>query len=240
MMSGQRAKSVDHARQAEALAESLGDERRLGRAIIALATRAWTWGDSDRARELGQRAQAIATRLTDASLQTSANYLLGLSAQARGEYRRGQEILKQVAETLRGDRRYVWLSGAGLASAGSRAWLVWCLAELGEFGEALVHGKEALRIAREVDHSSSLVYAYRTLGFVHLRRGAIPQAIPPLERSVELCRGAHMRNLFDIPPAHLGYAYALSGRLPEGVILIEEALADPEATGIIHHPLFLA
>src|SRR6516162_7923615 len=124
MMSGQRAKSVDHARQAEALAESLGDERQLGRAIIALATRAWTWGDSDRARELGQRAQAIATRLTDTSLQTSANYLLGLAAQARGEYRQGREILKQVAGTFHGDRRYVWLSGAGLASAGSRAWLV--------------------------------------------------------------------------------------------------------------------
>src|SRR6516162_1434698 len=124
MMSGERARSVDHARQAEVLAESLGDERQLGRAIIALATRAWTWGDSERARELGHRAQAIATRLTDTSLQTSANYLLGLAAQARGEYRQGREILKQVAGTFHGDRRYVWLSGAGLASAGSRAWLV--------------------------------------------------------------------------------------------------------------------
>ena len=49
-----------------------------------------------------------------------------------------------------------------------------------------------------------------------------------------------MRNLFDIPPAHLGYAYALSGRLPEGVALMEEALADPEATGTTQHPLLLA
>ena len=40
--------------------------------------------------------------------------------------------------------------------------------------------------------------------------------------------------------AHLGYAYALSGRLAEGVTLMEEALADPEATGTAYHPLFLA
>ena len=37
MILGERAKSVDHARQAKALAESLGDERRLVRALVALA-----------------------------------------------------------------------------------------------------------------------------------------------------------------------------------------------------------
>ena len=39
---------------------------------------------------------------------------------------------------------------------------------------------------------------------------------------------------------HLGYVYALSGRLAEGVVLLEEALADPETTGIVYHPLLLA
>jgi tetratricopeptide (TPR) repeat protein len=41
-------------------------------------------------------------------------------------------------------------------------------------------------------------------------------------------------------PGHLGYAYALSGRLPEGIALMEEALADPAATGTTNHPLLLA
>jgi tetratricopeptide (TPR) repeat protein len=86
----------------------------------------------------------------------------------------------------------------------------------------------------------SLVFAYRSLGFVSLRRGAIPQAIPPLEHAVELCRTAQVRNYFDITAAHLGYAYALSGRLQEGVTLMEEALEDPEATGTAYHPLLLA
>jgi hypothetical protein len=56
---------------------------------------------------------------------------------------------------------------------------------------------------------------------------------------VELCR-TQVRNIFDVTAAHLGYAYALSGRIPEGVTLMEEALAVPEATGTIHHPLRLA
>jgi class 3 adenylate cyclase/tetratricopeptide (TPR) repeat protein len=240
LVSGEQAKSADHARQAEALAESLRDERRRGRALVILANLAWNWGDSDRGLELGQRALAIAMGLNDVSLQTSANYRLGAIALTRGDYRQSAEILSRVAEALPGDRRYEWLSAATSGSVGSRARLAWCLAELGEFAGAMARSEEAVRIAREADDSSSLVFAYRSLGFVSLRRGTISQAIPPLERAVELCRVAQVRILFDITAAHLGYAYALSGRLPEGVILMEEALADPSATGTGHHPLLLA
>jgi tetratricopeptide (TPR) repeat protein len=197
-------------------------------------------GDSDRALELGQRAQAIAIRLNDLGLQTWAYFTLGRSAQAVGDYRRGAQGLRRVAETLQNDRRYEWLIGAGLASVDSRARLAWCLAELGEFGEAMARAEEALRIAKEVNHSGNLVYAYRSLGFVSLRRGAIPQAIPPLEQAVELCRETQILSLFDVTAAHLGYAYALSGRLAEGMILMEEALANPEAAGTTFHPLLLA
>ncbi len=118
--------------------------------------------------------------------------------------------------------------------------LAWSLAELGEFAGAIAHGEEAIRIAHDVDDSSNLIVAYRTLGIIALRRGAVPEAIPPLERAVELCRAAQVRYLFDVTAAHLGYAYALSGRLPEGVALMEEALADPAATGTPTHPLYLA
>jgi tetratricopeptide (TPR) repeat protein len=104
----------------------------------------------------------------------------------------------------------------------------------------MAHGEEAVRIGREVEHPASLIWAYRSLGFVFLRRGAIPQAIPPLERAVELCRMAQLHSLSDVTATHLGYAYSLSGRLPEGVALMEEALTDPEATGTTGHPLLLA
>ena len=240
LMSGERAQSVDHARQAEALAESLGDQRRLGRVLVALAIPAWSWGDSDRALELGQRALAIAISLNDVPLQTAVNYHLGQIWQTRGDYRRSAEILSRVAETLRDVRRDAWLAMGAGGQAASRGRLAWCLAEMGEFGEAMTRLEEALRIAREADQPGGLVHAHRNLGFVFLRRGAIPEAIPPLERAVELCRVAKMRALFDVTAAHLGYAYALSGRLGEGVTLIEEALADPEGTGTTCHPLFLA
>jgi len=240
LVSSERAQTIDHARQALALAESLGDERRLGQALAFLADRALTWGDSDHALELGRRALAVAVRLNDAALQASVNFLLGRAAETSGDYRQGAAILSRVAETLQGDRRYEGLIGYSvLGSVVSRAQLVWCLAEMGEFAEAMAHGKEALRIAREVDHPPSLIYSYRSLGFVSLRRGAVLEATPLLERAVELCRVAQVPVFSVIAAAQLGYAYALAGRAPEGITLIEEALADPEAISL-HRPLLLA
>jgi hypothetical protein len=73
---------------------------------------------------LGQRALAIAIRLNDISLQTSVNYHLGRSAQTRGDYRQGAEILRREAEILQGDRRYEWLVATNLlGSVTSRAFL---------------------------------------------------------------------------------------------------------------------
>jgi class 3 adenylate cyclase/tetratricopeptide (TPR) repeat protein len=238
----EQAKSTEHAREAEVLAEALGDERRLGWAVRQLAMSAGMAGDWDRAFELNHRALAIATGLNDTSLQTAVNYSLGVLGQARGAYREAAGRLSACVEGLQGDRRYELVGGFALVvgSVSSQQRLAWCLAELGEFAEAMTCAEEAVRIAREIDHPASLVYAYRGLGLVFLRRGALVQAIPPLERAVELCRIAQVRILFDVAAAHLGYAYALSGRLPEGVALLEEALADPASTGTGNHPLLLA
>jgi hypothetical protein len=46
--------------------------------------------------------------------------------------------------------------------------------------------------------------------------------------------------MLDMAGTHLGYAYALSGRISEGVTLIEEAVANPAVTGIVNHSLYLA
>jgi tetratricopeptide (TPR) repeat protein len=231
-------KSTDHVREAEALAQALGDERRQGRALVELAIRAWTAGDPDRALELGQRALALAH--DDVSLEVDASQRLGMVWQTRGEYRQAVERLSRVAEALQGDRLYERLPSGIVVSVFTRDRLAWCLVELGEFAEAMARAEEAARIARELDDSPSLVPAHRSLGLVLLRRGDVERAIPPLEQAVELCRVIPARYFLDVSAAHLGYAYALAGRLPEGVAVMEAALADSEATGNANHPLFLA
>jgi class 3 adenylate cyclase/tetratricopeptide (TPR) repeat protein len=238
---GALAKVRDHLNEAEALTARLGDERRLGSVLVALGNHAWVSGDSDRALEVCRHALAIATRLGDVPLAMRANTFLGLRQQTTGEYREGVDFLRRAAEALQLHERFGGVfGGAGLLSVSARERLAWCLAELGEFEEAMAHGEEAVRIAREFDHPHSLAYGHRSLGLISLRRGDASSAILPLERAVEVCRVAQVRLPFDIAAGHLGYAYALVGRLPEGVSLMEEALADPAATGTTNHPLLLA
>jgi predicted ATPase len=238
--SGELARSISHARQAEAIAAAVGDQRRQGWALAVHAHRAWYSGDSDRTLEIGQRALAIAIDLKDVALEASATFSLGLLSQTRGEYARAAGHLRRTVEALKGDRLHDRHEGSGtLRAVFSRERLAWCLAELGEFSEATARAEEAVQIASEVDHHHSLVLAYRSLGFVAIRRGDIIQAIGPLERAVELCRVILTRSLFDVAAAELGHAYALTGRVAEGVVLIEEAVANPAATGTTNHPLLL-
>ncbi|HSF02570.1 MAG TPA: hypothetical protein VLA62_06150, partial [Solirubrobacterales bacterium] len=237
---GRRAKSTEHARAAERLAETLGDGRRLGRALSRLALDAWMAGDPDRGLDLAQRANVLATAHDDFALQAWAAHRLGVVWQTMGDYRQAAECSRRAVEALQGDRRYERLEFGGLTSVIAQERCAWCLAELGEFAEAMARVEEGGRVAREIDDPSSLVFADRSLGLVSLRRGDLMQAIPPLERSVELCRVIPVPVLLDVSAAHLGYAYALSGRLPEGVALLEEALSDPAVTGIANHPLLLA
>ena len=241
VVAGALAKVADHLNEAEALTARLGDERRLGSVLVALGNYAWVSGDSDRALEVCRHALAIATRLGDVPLAMRANTFLGLRHQTTGEYREGVEFLRRAAEALQLHERFGGVfGGAGLLAVAARERLAWCLAELGEFEEAMAHGEEAVRIAREFDHPHSLAYAHRSLGLISLRRGDASSAILPLERAVEVCRVAQVQLPFDIAAGHLGYAYALVGRLPEGVSLLEEALAEPAATGTTNHPLLLA
>ena len=104
----------------------------------------------------------------------------------------------------------------------------------------MVRSEAAVGVAREAEHPASLILSDRSLGLVFLRCGRVPQAIAPLEHAVELCRITPVPVLFDITAGHLGFAYALSGCFTEGVALLEEALADPGATGTANHPLLLA
>jgi tetratricopeptide (TPR) repeat protein len=237
---GSGTKIAEHAREAHALADALGDERRLGRALGRLGARAWQTGDPEHALALTQRALVVATAHDDVWLQAESTQRLGIVWQTTGDYQRAVECLGGVAQVLQGDRRNERTGSGTVMSVFALDRLAWCLAELGEFAEATARADEAGQVAREVDHPRSLVFANRSSGLVLLRRGDLRRAIPLLERSVELCRGIPAEHLIDVSAAHLGYAYVLSGRLPDGVALLEEALADPAVTGIANHPLFLA
>jgi tetratricopeptide (TPR) repeat protein len=102
--------------------------------------------------------------------------------------------------------------------------LIWCLAELGDFDEAVAEGDEAIRIADAAGHRFSQVYASYRVGGVHLRRGDLDRAMPLLERAHELCQAWSFPALLPWTEAVLGHAYALDGRVAAALRLLEQAV----------------
>src|SRR5439155_2216783 len=110
-----------------------------------------------------------------------------------------------------------------------------CLAQLGAFTEGLAHGEDSLRIAEAVNHPNSLIVACYCIGHVYLYKGAWHQAIPWLERGLDVCRVWDIPLLFSLVSALLGYAYVLAGRVSEALPLLEQGVST-EAMEIMRGP----
>jgi class 3 adenylate cyclase/tetratricopeptide (TPR) repeat protein len=237
---GELTRLVKHLREAEALARSLGDERRLGQ-LTAYMSQFFAWmGEHDKAVESGCQTQTIAERLGDFSLQIAANFRLGQAYYAMGEYRPGLIVLRANIQELTAERASQRFGQTGLPSVLSRAWFIWCCAELGEFPEARLRAKEAMQIAEAAAHPFDLVVASFGVGVLALRQGELDQGITVLERALELCEVGHVPFWFPLIGVWLGSAYAQSGRMDEALPLLKRAVDQHAAIGLAGvHALFL-
>ena len=221
---GEQAKLLERMREAEALAESLNDQGRLGQVSAYLSGYFVQAGDDAlQAIETGQRALAIASAIDDFSLRIQANHFLGSAHYRRGEYDQAIEHFRGNVDALVGDQIYERFGLVFLASVGSRYQLVLLFSDRGEFTEASIHANEVVRIAEVVNHPYNLYTAYFAVGCMHLRKGAIDKAIAALERSLELCRSWDIQQNILRVAAFLGNAYAAIGRVGEALPVLELA-----------------
>jgi tetratricopeptide (TPR) repeat protein len=222
---------IEYLRQAELLAQALGDRRRLGWVLAYLTRHLTDIEGYDRTIVSGERALAIAGDVGDVNLQVVTQCFLGQAYHVLGDYRRARDVLNRNVASLAGALLYEHFGLPYPASVHSRTWLVTSLAELGAFAEASARSKEECQIAETVNQPPSIVHAISSTGFLHLRKGDLLKAITVLERSVELSKVWNFRVFWYIATARLGYAYALSGRVAEAVLLLEQALGQVDGRG---------
>jgi tetratricopeptide (TPR) repeat protein len=215
---------IEHLRQAETLAEALGDQRRLGRVFSYMIRHFCPTADYDRAIASGEQALAIAAALGDFGLQVGTYCLLGQAYYFAGDYHRARDILRRNVASLEGDLLGEHFGLPVPGSVYSRTWLVASLAELGAFAEGIARSEEEGRIAELVDQPYSFVHASFSTGLVYLRKGDLYKAIAVLERGFGLCQVWNIRSWFANLASHLGYAYALSGRVADAVPVLEQAV----------------
>jgi predicted ATPase len=220
-------------REAEALAEALGDPYRLGQVAAHLGAHFILTADPHRAIAAGERASALATTLEDATLQLMAQRTLGLAYSTAGAYPQAIPILKQAVAALTGARARVHFGLGTTLAVTCRRWLVRCLAELGAFNEGLAYSEEALQLAESVGSPIDLALAYFEAGDLHLRQGHLGKAIPPLERGLSLCQTTDLPIVAPTIASSVGYAYALAGRLAEALPLLEQAVEQAMATRLL-------
>jgi class 3 adenylate cyclase/tetratricopeptide (TPR) repeat protein len=219
--------------EARALAEGLGDQRRLGWALAYPAHLHTLLGEPARAIDAAQSARAIAEAVGDLGLRVVANYYLGLALWYAGDLPRGADALRATIALLKGAPPGERFGLAMLPAVLPRYVLAMVLAELGEFAEAIAAGEEGLRIAQTAGHPYSEVWARQGLGYAHVRHGDFPAATRVLERGLALCRGMEIRFALPYVAASLGSAYLWSGRATDAVPLLEEAVEAIKAMRIL-------
>jgi tetratricopeptide (TPR) repeat protein len=146
-------------REAETLAETLANPRRLGRVSALLSQQLNFMGAHDQAIATAQRALALATASGDGVLHAMANFFLGRAYHTQGDYSRAIDYGRQSVASLDWARRHEHFGWIVLPAVISRAYLAVYYAEVGIFAEGRALGEEGLQIAEAVAHPTSLTLA---------------------------------------------------------------------------------
>src|SRR5262249_45172191 len=130
--------------------------------------------------------------------------------------------------------------GPGLQAIASRRWLIQALADMGAFAEGIAIAEDTLQLAEVDGHPYTLVIAYTVVGYLYLGQGEVHQAIPYLERSLDLCHTWGIQQSRIWLNWALGYALALSCRIPEALAVLERTVGQAPLTYLTGRPLLNA
>jgi tetratricopeptide (TPR) repeat protein len=215
-------------REAEALAEHWGDQRRLAHVSSEMADGFRILSDYEPALRAGQRALTLAIALGDHALQVEAHIQLGLIYYHCGDYGRAIEALRQTLTPLARHSHGQGDDGLDAPAVWPWSWLLVCFSQVGAFAEGRAMRADVLRLAEATAQPFHLAVATFGVGQLALRQGDLSQALEVFERGLAVCQRHDLRDWLPTLAARVGYAYALAGRLPEALTLLEQAIGQCE------------
>jgi hypothetical protein len=142
--------------EAEKLARTLDDPRRLGWVSAYMSGHHWhTGGHVTDIRRFAATVQGIADRLGDVPLRIAAQYYLAGALHLSGLYREAERVCRNLVESLRNQPIRERFGLTIFPAVVSRAHLARVLVEVGQFDEADAHGRRSGSLRCSITRSAS-------------------------------------------------------------------------------------
>ena len=226
---GEFARVLEYLREAERLAMTLDDSRRLCQLSVHMCQTLVLAGNPTEALAFGRKAQALVESVGDVALDVAASLYLGSACLWTAEFREAEGLLLKVLKVLDGDLSRQRFAHTGFPAVTARSYLILMCADVGRFDDGIAHSDEGIRVAEAVDHPYFRLAVTVYLAQLLVARGEFRQALSLLERAAPL---VPERTLFSFAYAgNLGYASAFSGRPAEGIPVLEGAVRALETMG---------
>jgi DNA-binding SARP family transcriptional activator/predicted ATPase len=224
---------LDAYTQARALCEELGDESELFTVLRGEGQYRMIRGESEIARELGDRCVALTAGSHDHGMQIETHHIFWTNSFFMGEYAAAAFHSEKGIALYERERDHVLTfqySGhdPGVCCRCFTA-LVRCLRGYPE--QSLSLCGEALALALELGHPLTTALAYWMHSFAHILRGEPEQARQWAVREIELCEEYVLPLLLSQGTFQLGWALTQLGDPDEGIERMREGIAAISATG---------
>jgi class 3 adenylate cyclase/tetratricopeptide (TPR) repeat protein len=204
---GEYRRVMERLREAEAIAETLNDDRRRGRVCAVMTNAHSQLGHVDEALAFGTRALAAARRSEDLTLRLLTTTYLEQASYFRGDYQRVAELAIDNLAALPAGSEYESFGAAMPIAIYDRYLLVRSLAQLGRFAEAARYEGEALRLAEPTRHAYIVGMAHMAASWLHLLEGDWVRARSLVEHGVAAYRSGNI--VLNLPHAVACSAWAL-------------------------------
>jgi len=214
------------------LAESIGEDSRLVRALSSLSILHHTRGESAQGLELARRCVAMASAVQDSCLLAEVSNVAGILAYQCGNLREAALHFEGALRDLPKMSRAVSPQTGILYGSMIPCQVALNLQLLGRVSEAAQAAEESLRYARRAGHLYSLAYALVTAGgFLALERRQTDLARAYSEQGIVLSEEHGYAEWLSWGRFIYGWALAELGRTTEGLTEMEAGIAGTERLG---------
>jgi class 3 adenylate cyclase/tetratricopeptide (TPR) repeat protein len=224
---GDHARLLETVREAQRLAESHGDERRVGVCCAHLGTALWLSAENEQALASGVRGSELGQRLRNQALYLGSRFATGMAYHGLGQYRRAIETHGEMLRAFTGKMETVRSGWSGYPVIFARTYIGHSHLELGELEparELIVSGSE---LADRFAHPYSQAMIRWAYGQLLLWTQRTDEAIALLGRTLELCLQHDVLTMYTGIAAQFAAAYLQRGDAELALSVLQPVL-DPK------------